>query len=396
MSLQTIIKFGLVSVLAFALPSLRAADATLKNSTGSVKVTVKGETKEISAGAVIPQGATVTTGPGAEAHIEVLPGAVATLKANTTVEVGTGKETVNLKSGNLVSTIDPAKKVAYTVRTPKGVAAARGTAFSLSVTVNGFSIATTASSVTFTPQSGASFSISAGMVSITPPGSNTPSAPVSLAQAIASNPEIAAVVQTAVQTIATVVQNNIGNMSAESTTAIASQVVAAAAAATPAQASNYAAQVTTAMTATTSATAGNANTAANAVAAVTAAAVTAAPQEAAQITVAVVQSAPQQAAAATAAATIAAPSSAQATVQAVANATGQSTTTVQSNANAAAPSVQQTITNTQTQVQQTLTTTQTPTAPSNPPTQQTQTQTPSQNTTTPPVDPGIKPTSPAN
>jgi len=115
----------------------------------------------------IPQGATIITGSDSVAYIQAFSGAVSTLQANTTValeklSVTTSdsgvltKQTamLNLKSGNLVSTIDPGKRAInnYSVRTPKGVAAARGTSFSASVGSALSSISATADNVTLQRQ----------------------------------------------------------------------------------------------------------------------------------------------------------------------------------------------------------------------------------------------------
>ncbi len=63
---------------------------------------------------------------------------------------------LNLKSGNLVSTLDPANKRInnYGVRTPKGVAAARGTTYTVSVSQTGTHVATMSGRVTLTPVGG--------------------------------------------------------------------------------------------------------------------------------------------------------------------------------------------------------------------------------------------------
>ncbi|HTZ20146.1 MAG TPA: hypothetical protein VMC06_04620, partial [Opitutaceae bacterium] len=114
MSLRNLCKFGLACAIILTVPTLRAADATLLKKTGSVTMTPKGgQPTELNVNDKIPDGATVKTGPGAEAYLQPIDGAVATMKANTTLEIGTGNATINLKSGNLVSTIDPAKKANY-------------------------------------------------------------------------------------------------------------------------------------------------------------------------------------------------------------------------------------------------------------------------------------------
>jgi hypothetical protein len=334
MSLRHLYQLGLASAIILAVPALRAADATLLKKTGSVTVTPQGgQATELNVNDKIPDGATVKTGPGAEAYIQPLDGAIATMKANTTVEIGTGNATINLKSGNLVSTIDPAKKVKYSVRTPKGVAAARGTAFSTAVDGVNVTVASTADTVTMTI-GGQVLSISAGMVSYTPAGA-TQATVVPLAQAAASNPAIMQMVQTAVQTMSAVIQNNVGNMSAASATSLATQVVAVASAAAPSQAASFTSQVVTAMTSPTASTATSAATTSNAIASVATAAAQASPGQAAQVASAAVQAAPAQTGVVTAAVSQAVPSASTDVVNSVAQTTGQSTSSIQTQSNAA-------------------------------------------------------------
>ena len=386
MSLRNLCKFGLACAIILTVPTLRAADATLLKKTGSVTMTPKGgQPTELNVNDKIPDGATVKTGPGAEAYLQPIDGAVATMKANTTLEIGTGNATINLKSGNLVSTIDPAKKANYSVRTPKGVASARGTAFSTVVDGVNVTIASTADAVTFTIGNQI-MTISAGQVSYTPPGATQPSAPVPLAQAAASNPAIMQMVQTAVQTMASVVQNNVGNMSAASATTLATQVVAVASAAAPEQAATFTSQVVTAMTSPTASTATSAATTTTAIASVAAAAAQAAPGQAAQVASAAVQAAPAQTGVVTSAVSQAVPSASTAVVNSVAQTTGQSTASVQTQSDAAqsqgAAVVSSVTTTNNAIVTQTTTGQQQQVQP--PPQQQQQQQ------TTPQVDPTVK------
>ena len=345
-------------------------EATIVKLTGVVTFQLPGQAtaETLKVGDKVPQGATIVTGPGAEAYIQPFAGTVAALKQNATVvleklSISTDNGVVtkqnallNLKSGDLVSTIDPAKRAInnYGVRTPKGIAMAHGTAYSVSVSGGGFSIAATADSVTFTTPAGVVYSIQAGMISITPPG-GTPQPPVALASIASNNPAVAAIIQEAVTTFATMVQNNLGGLSAESTTMLAAQVAGVAAAAMPEQASAFTAQIVTAVTASTAATGGSATALANAVASVTAAAVTAAPQQSAQIASAAATAAPAQAGAIVAAVSEAAPAFTDAATQSVAQATGQSVAVVTQAAQAAAVQVNQTVVATTPAVQSVIT-----------------------------------------
>lgn len=318
------------------------SEGTVIKVTGDAVVQLPGQSTSVAmtAGMKIPQGATITTKTG-EVYLQAHTGTVATIQANSTVNVeqlsvtteggAVKKENtlLSLKSGNLISTIDPTKKAVnnYGVRTPKGVAASRGTSFSVSVSAGGFNIAATADSVTFTTATGATYTIAAGMISITLPGGETQAA-VPLAQAAASDPSVAQVVADAVTAISTVMQT--GNISAEGAANVASQVVSVAATVSPSTAAASAAQVSTA--ASTSTSPSIVASATSTSASVASAAATAAPAQAANIAQQVVaaSSSTNTQAAATIAAAVAqaVPASANeiaATVaQTVANASGGS------------------------------------------------------------------------
>ncbi len=250
----------------------------------------------------VPEGAVIETGDDAQVYLQPFPGAVTTIQPGSRIlieklEVTTAGDVtmnrdfiVDLKKGTVLSMIDPAKHNInrYAIRTPKGLARAQGTSFTVNVGDDNMSVTATADTVSFTTPAGAVYSVAAGNVTITPPGGE-PQPPIPLSQAVAANPAFSAVVQTAMTTVSNIVQNNIGNISSGSSANLMSQVVAVASAAVPAQATNFASQAITAVTATTSSTAGNASAAASAV---TAAASIAAPTQVAQIAVAASQAAP--------------------------------------------------------------------------------------------------------
>jgi hypothetical protein len=141
-------------------------DAVVLKVAGSVMVQLPGQPNPIALaeGARVPQGATIITGANSEATIRPFNGAVSTIKAGTTVQieklsVTTDNGTIqnqtallSLLSGNLVSTLDPAKKRIdnYGVRTPKGVAAARGTVYDVQVDASGSTFATLSGTVSIT------------------------------------------------------------------------------------------------------------------------------------------------------------------------------------------------------------------------------------------------------
>jgi hypothetical protein len=283
-----LLTFGRVTAAETAL-----SEGTVIRVTGQAKILLPGRTEavDLTADMKVPQGATITTGAG-EVYLQAHTGTVATIQANSTVnleqlsvtsEGGTVKQEntlLALKSGNLISNIDPTKRAVnnYGVRTPKGVAAARGTSFSVSVSAGGFNIAATADAVTFTTSTGAAYTISAGMISITLPGGATQPA-IPLAQAAASNPAIAQVVADAVTAISTVIQT--GNISAAGAANVASQVVSVASTVSPSTAGSSAAQVSTAVSTSTSATITDSAT--STTASIASAAATAAPGQAASI-----------------------------------------------------------------------------------------------------------------
>ncbi len=256
----------------------------------------------LTEGATVGRGATIITGENAELHLQAYPGAIATLRPKSTVEIeqlsvttANGAITrqsalLNVKAGTVVSMIDPARRLTnhYGIRTPKGIAMAQGTSFAVTVEDDGFSVAATADTVTFTSATGDSYTIDAGNVTITPAGGD-PLPPISLANAVATYPAFAATVQTALNVVANVVQNNIGTFPAGSATDLLTKVAAAAAAALPSQ---VAAITTQAVNAVNSPSAATSSTRASSTASVTEAIAAAAPTQAAQIATAAAIAAP--------------------------------------------------------------------------------------------------------
>ena len=130
---------ALSSALALQAAEASAQAKVLKISGTSAQVQMPGgESRALILDESLPQGATIITGDGTEVYIQPMSGAVATIKPNSNVVIeqlslttegsAVTKQSalLNLKSGNLVSSLDPAKKSInnYGVRTPKGVAAA--------------------------------------------------------------------------------------------------------------------------------------------------------------------------------------------------------------------------------------------------------------------------------
>ncbi len=320
---------------AGAVPEDRPAQAKVLKVTGPAKVQVSATSAsvDLAVGAELPEGALIETLGDSEVFVEPFVGAVADIRPNTQVVLEKLQVTMagtvlmkrtsilNLKKGTIVSLIDPAGHNIndYAVRTPKGLAQAHGTSFAITVGDDSMSVTATADSVTFVTPTGTSYSVSAGNVTITPPGGE-PQPPVTLSQAVAANPAFGGVVQTAMNTVSNIVQNNIGTMPSTSAANLISQVVGVASAALPAQAANFTTQAITAVSAPTSSTGGNA---AAAVGAVTAAIVTSAPTQSSAIAVAASNAAPAYTVAAVASAAQAAPAQAALMAAAVVQADSQ-------------------------------------------------------------------------
>ena len=142
------------------------AQAVVLTVQGPVTMVMKdGTTAVMKAGDKLSVGTVITTGPSGAADIQVFNGAVATIRPDSTcnlekLSVTTSggvvtKQTalLDLKVGTIASNIDPANHNIndYGIRTPKGVAAARGTAYTVNVTSNGRTqVFVSSSAITFT------------------------------------------------------------------------------------------------------------------------------------------------------------------------------------------------------------------------------------------------------
>ncbi|MEM7603447.1 MAG: FecR family protein [Verrucomicrobiota bacterium] len=111
---------------------------------GDVKVvTSEGEAAEaLEKGDKVPVGATVLTGPESRAVIVITPRSAIRIAENSEVLIETVDEaaspsdvTINLREGSLGALLKPnaATELDFKVRTPSGVAAARGTFYSVAV-----------------------------------------------------------------------------------------------------------------------------------------------------------------------------------------------------------------------------------------------------------------------
>lgn len=292
--MKTPMRWVAVLALLLGIVSAAAADeAKVIKLTGTAEMMLPGATAAtpLALNSLIPEGATVTTAAGAELSVEAMPGVIATIKAASTVVVeklssvkngDTITEqtaTLNLKQGNIVSTLDPAKKAInrYGVRTPKGVAAARGTVYAVKVDVTGSSIATLSGTVTIDLGGGNVLTIPVGTASANGEASKA------IADAIKANPALANDIAEAVTIVAANVASGSSAVgTAESATAVLASVVNAASAALPSQAAAFTQQAVQAIASPTSAVSTSGSGASAAIAAVTEAAVQGAVQSTAK------------------------------------------------------------------------------------------------------------------
>lgn len=138
-----------VFVGAFFLSGLSVLDAAPESgrvtvAVGDVKVVAaEGEpAKAVEKGDKVAVGATVLTGPESRAVIVITPRSAIRIAENSEVVIEVVDETaspadvtINLKEGSLGALLKPnaATELDFKVRTPSGVAAARGTFYSVAV-----------------------------------------------------------------------------------------------------------------------------------------------------------------------------------------------------------------------------------------------------------------------
>jgi hypothetical protein len=130
-----------------------ASEAVVLKVKGAATAAVPGIATPVNVevGTKLPQGTVIETAKDAQVEIQVFPGIVSTIEGGSTADISKltlttsqGAVTkqsavIGLKSGSVVSKLDPSKKGIndYSVSTPKGVAAARGTEFKVVLDVNG-------------------------------------------------------------------------------------------------------------------------------------------------------------------------------------------------------------------------------------------------------------------
>jgi hypothetical protein len=226
----------------------QSSEATVAKVTGTASVTLPdGTTKALTEGMKVPQGATVTTGADGDVYLETHKGYVTSIKKNSTVSVAeisvaNGKENtiLELKSGNLVAKLDPSKKAVnnYQVRTPKGVAAARGTVFTVSYNGGTYALSVVQGVVTILPTSadgGVSNSnlgvqVNAGQSSVALATEGHAGGAINTTALNNSNSaaavDIRELLAVAVATVAVAAQNNIGGTTPAEAASVAAAVFA--------------------------------------------------------------------------------------------------------------------------------------------------------------------------
>lgn len=203
-----------------------------------------GARTRITLNASIPEQSAVETGPNVAVYLEAYSGAVATVRQNSKVELtqlsaANRRAKLNLRSGLVVSTLDPTKRTnaqVYEIDTPLGTAAARGTVYAVKVIVqNGqatTAIANLSGVVRITRGDGTAFDLPFGQ------GASTSAAAVALAQLVQSDPSVRNDIVEAVRSLA---ENVAGATSAAGSADVARSELAlvteAAVRATPDQAS---------------------------------------------------------------------------------------------------------------------------------------------------------------
>ena len=245
-----------LAVSAFA--QTTQTQATVARVTGTATVTqADGTTTALTAGMKVAQGATITTGADGDVYLESHAGYVTSIKGDSVVTVdeisvvsegGQVKEErtmLDLKSGNLVAKLDPKKKSVnnYQVRTPKGVAAARGTVFTVMFRGQKYSVAVVNGTVAIAPVNnyrGRSLSqsvfggtrsastVNAGEILTEGGTGNIQRRVFSVNDAARTEVDTRELLAAAVATVALAAQNNIGGTTAAEAQAVAKAVFAVA------------------------------------------------------------------------------------------------------------------------------------------------------------------------
>ena len=148
MRLRTVLLLPLALASLVLSAAAAPVDSVVKSVTGDVQAAPPGGSfSSISAGQKLKAGTTIKTGAGGQAVVCVTPGAATRIDENTTVtlddmefsknagDITRRKATLDLKSGTVSSLIDHSTPdvTDFTVQTPQGAAAARGTFYAVTV-----------------------------------------------------------------------------------------------------------------------------------------------------------------------------------------------------------------------------------------------------------------------
>ncbi|MBL9218113.1 MAG: FecR domain-containing protein [Opitutaceae bacterium] len=254
----TLLLAALVGLATSALAQTTQTQATVARVTGAATVTLPdGSTTPLTAGMKVAQGSTITTGADGDVYLESHAGYVTSIKHDSVVAVdeisvitegGQVKEErtmLDLKSGNLVAKLDPKKKAVnnYQVRTPKGVAAARGTVFTVMFRGRSYAVAVVNGEVSIAPTEAymsdgvlqsivggtdSASTVTAGQILTDGGTGNIQRTPFSFYEAAYTEVDTRELLAAAVATVALAAQNNIGGTTAKEAADVAKAVFAVA------------------------------------------------------------------------------------------------------------------------------------------------------------------------
>lgn len=233
-------------------------EATVARVNGAATVTMPdGSTTALAPGMKVPQGATIKTGADGDVYLESHAGYVTAIKKDSELSIDElsvtsngGKVTeektlLNLKSGDMVALLDPKKKAVnnYQVRTPKGVAAARGTVFTVSYRGGNYTLAVVRGQIQIIAgagvtsdngrggqanQTGTTFTLNAGQATFSNPGDQTYQTPFPLSDLSKQGQNaVAQFLSVAIATVAVAAENNIGGTTSEELKSVTTALVAA-------------------------------------------------------------------------------------------------------------------------------------------------------------------------
>lgn len=222
----------IIAILCVAGLALTAAfDASAQNirlllSSGQATVQSPGETapRPPVKDELLAVGSRIVTGPDGRVVIAPLPGVKSILAPNTTLVIESVSETGNpsldvthhavldLKEGNVVSDLNKPKRVTYdySIRTPRGLAGARGTTFTVGYNAAGIQTITVAhGTISITFADGRVATLTPGQLSVSKPGAE----PQNVSKVEELSPEdqqsAQAVAETTINAIADAVANGV-------------------------------------------------------------------------------------------------------------------------------------------------------------------------------------------